>query len=85
MPPNLKPYSQATDSASNDEFPAVSPEAIAALDRLFPLTPPKESDSDRAIWIAVGTRKVIDFLKSRQDETIEQALTSGKNTVIPKT
>ena len=42
----------------------VSPEFIKELDELFPEKCPSKIDSDREIWIAVGRREMINFIKN---------------------
>jgi len=46
-----------------ERFPTVPAELVAALDKLFPLRSPDPEQSDRHIWIEVGQRRVVDFLR----------------------
>lgn len=41
---------------------------IDMLDRAFPDKCPALAMSDREIWMAVGARRVVEFLRSRQEE-----------------
>ena len=42
----------------------VSKEFIKELDELFPERCPSKTDSDRDIWINVGRREMINFIKA---------------------
>ena len=42
----------------------VSQEFIKELDELFPERCPSKTDSDRDIWINVGRREMINFIKA---------------------
>jgi len=41
---------------------------IKVLDKVFPLTRPQESDSDRMVWIKSGQREVIEYLQKHKIE-----------------
>jgi len=46
---------------------------VKELDKIFPLRLPEMNSRNREIWIAVGQRNVIDFLKEhlkRQNENV---------------
>jgi hypothetical protein len=66
-----------------DEFPPVTPALVAALDNRFPLRSPGIDWHDRQIWMEAGSRRVVDFLKSKLNDDVENALTKGENVVIP--
>lgn len=44
--------------------PLIPPQLVEALDRRFPDRCPRIDQSEREIWIDVGSRKVIEFLKA---------------------
>ena len=50
------------------KLPDLSRDLIDVLDARFPLRLPDPKDSERDIWIKVGQRKVIEFLKDTYDE-----------------
>jgi len=50
------------------KLPDLSRDLIDVLDARFPLRLPDINDSEREIWLKVGQRKVIDFLKDTYDE-----------------
>jgi hypothetical protein len=52
----------------------VTPELLTALDRVFPLLPPDLDDSERKIFAAAGSRRVIDFMRRQFDERVANAL-----------
>ncbi len=53
------------------DFPMLNESLINALDVAFPLTCPKLDDTERQIFVRVGQRKVIDFLRERYREQQE--------------
>ncbi len=53
------------------EFPMMTAALVEALDVAFPLTCPKLDDTERQIFVRVGQRKVIDFLRERYREQQE--------------
>lgn len=65
-------------------FPHVSPALVAALEELFPMRLPAETDTDRKIWMEVGKQGIIQFLRSKMEESMENALTSDSKGVIPR-
>lgn len=54
-----------------DDFPQVSQELIDVLDRIFPDRCPHVSDIERLIWVKVGNRQVVEFLRAKRDEQLE--------------
>ncbi len=60
-----------TDQYQFAEFPMMSEALIDALDVAFPLTCPNLDDTERQIFVTVGERKVIDFLRERYREQQE--------------
>jgi len=57
----------------SDSFPHIDESLIKGLDNIFPLRSPAIEFSDRQIWIEVGQRNVIEFLKEhfkRQKENV---------------
>jgi hypothetical protein len=54
--------------------PFVDKSLLEYLDRLFPNTCPAIDDTDREIWVAVGTRRVVDHLKSLHDAQIKESM-----------
>ena len=52
----------------------VSAELLDALKRAFPSSRPRESDSDRRIWIRSGNQEVIEFLEFQRAEVIQQSM-----------
>lgn len=60
-------------------FPAVSKELYETLDALFPLKSPEMSWNERQIWIMVGQREVLNFLKHCRELQIENSLTGKLN------
>jgi hypothetical protein len=56
-----------------DSFPHIDESLIKGLDNIFPLRSPPPDCKDRQIWIEVGQRNVIEFLKEhlkRQNENV---------------
>jgi hypothetical protein len=64
---------------TKNTFPAVSKELYEALDSLFPLKSPEMSWNERQIWIMVGQREVLNFLKHSRELQIENSLTGKLN------
>ncbi|GGD03366.1 hypothetical protein GTQ45_01940 [Pyruvatibacter mobilis] len=58
----------------NDPFPIVPDDLIKALDGRFPDRCPHPDWSDRKIWMAVGARKVVDFLKQQNTQQNDNIL-----------
>ena len=50
------------------KLPDLSKDLIDALDVRFPVRMPDLKDSEREIWIKVGQRFVVDFLKDVYEE-----------------
>jgi|TARA_Y100000389_G_C17407246_1_gene488773 hypothetical protein len=50
------------------KLPDLSKDLIDALDERFPVRMPDLKDSEREIWIKVGQRFVVDFLKDVYEE-----------------
>lgn len=50
------------------KLPDLSKDLIDALDVRFPVRMPDPKDSERDIWIKVGQRFVVDFLKDVYEE-----------------
>ena len=51
------------EEKTTEDFPYVPPDLVNALEGIFPNEVPNKDDSDREIWIKVGTRRVIERLK----------------------
>ena len=51
------------------KLPDLSKDLIDALDERFPVRMADPKDSARAIWIKVGQRKVVEFLKDVYEES----------------
>lgn len=56
------------------ELPAVPKDLLDALDKRFPERCPEPSWSDREIWMRVGERQVVKFLKRIFDEQNENVM-----------
>jgi hypothetical protein len=54
-----------TDNYKHEQFPHIPEALVAALDKAFPLTSPTLSDTERAIFVRVGQRQVIEFLREQ--------------------
>jgi hypothetical protein len=50
------------------KLPDLSKDLIDALDERFPVRMPDLKDSEREIWVKVGQRFVVDFLKDVYEE-----------------
>jgi hypothetical protein len=64
--------SQMNDTFKHPEFPFIPEALLTALDKAFPLTCPNLNDSERTIFVQVGHRQVIEFLRiklAEQDES----------------
>jgi hypothetical protein len=60
------------EGLDHPEFPRLTDEVIKALDERFPLRNPGLLESERVIFMRVGERHVIDFLREQkklQDES----------------
>jgi hypothetical protein len=55
----------------------VTPELIIALRKVFPLSRPQATDTERTIFLKSGNQEVIEFLERQRDDAIEQSLTAG--------
>jgi hypothetical protein len=67
------------DDTSPGPAPAIDPELVYWLNKLFPDRCPDPNDSEREVWIKAGARRVVDkllFELARQDK--------GKNHVLRK-
>lgn len=51
--------------ARNEPFPHIPADLIEALDTLFPLRAPDITWADRQIWVEVGQRRIVDFLREK--------------------
>jgi len=56
------------------ELPAVPKDLLDALDKRFPELCPEPSWSDREIWMRVGERQVVKFLKRIFDDQNENVM-----------
>lgn len=56
-----------------DPFPAVPEPLLKELERLFPDRCPSPDWSSRKIWMEVGKRSVVKFLRERFDHQIAKA------------
>ncbi len=57
-----------------ERIPEISEELINWLDELFPNKCPRLSDGERKIWFDAGCAFVVQFLKSKREEILEQNL-----------
>lgn len=60
------------EGLDHPEFPRVTAELVKGLDERFPMKNPGLLESEREIFMRVGTRFVIDFLREQkrlQDES----------------
>jgi hypothetical protein len=55
----------------------VTPELITALRKVFPLSRPQATDTERSIFLKSGNQEVIEFLERQRDDALEQSLTAG--------
>lgn len=62
---------------ADQRLPAVDPQLVEWLTRVFPDKCPDPEDTDREIWMAVGKQEVIKMLRARVNEQTEDNLTSG--------
>lgn len=53
---------------AHDKIPAVSRELVEYLERIFPNRCPSITDTNRAIWMAVGHQDVIRKLRSLYEQ-----------------
>lgn len=60
------------DIYKHPEFPYVNEALVDALDKAFPLTSPSLSDSERLIFVRVGQRQVIEFLREQSRQQLER-------------
>lgn len=58
------------DTFKHPEFPFIPEALVNALDKAFPLTCPTLEDSERQMFVMVGWRQVVEFLREqcRQQE-----------------
>ena len=56
------------------EFPAIPPDLMEALEERFPEQCPDPRWSDREVWMSVGERRVVRFLRSVYDEQQENIM-----------
>ncbi|MEX2109833.1 MAG: hypothetical protein WD802_04460 [Gemmatimonadaceae bacterium] len=57
-----------------EKTPFVPAEIVEWLSKIFPLAMPSEGDSDRQIWMAVGTQRVVKKLRQVSDEQAKNVL-----------
>lgn len=56
-----------------DDIPLISSELIAALRRKWPARRPRITDTDREIFVNVGSEEVIDLIEYIQQKQLEEA------------
>lgn len=56
----------------------ISPELLKELDALYPDRCPDPDDTERMVWVKVGERRVVNFLKSAFAESTENILLQGR-------
>jgi len=56
------------------KLPVISEDLLKALDKQFPERCPEPSWSDREVWMRVGERRVVRFLKRVFDQQNENVL-----------
>jgi hypothetical protein len=59
------------NSSNKDIYPNFSRDFLEFLDEIYPNRVPSITMTDREIWIKVGQRSVVDYLKSIKDEESE--------------
>jgi hypothetical protein len=69
LPPSSLGYSM--EHSTNKPLPPMTEELVAALDKRFPDQCPDPSWGEREIWIRVGQRSVVNFLKHSLERQIE--------------
>ena len=57
-----------------EKIPYIAPEIVEWLQKIFPLAPPNETDTDRQIWVSVGVQKIVKKLKQVSDEQQKNVL-----------
>lgn len=57
-----------------DKLPVISKELLDALEKRFPNQCPNIKDSDREIWVKVGARSVVNFLRFEFDKQNENIM-----------
>jgi len=57
-----------------DNFPYVPKDLLEALEKLYPERTPEPEWSDREIWMRVGERRVVRFLKRIFEQQNENVL-----------
>ncbi len=58
---------------SEQDFPFISDALMKALDERFPEASPSVSATEREIWIAVGRRDLVRFLKQKHKSQLEKS------------
>ena len=54
--------------AASDNAPYIAPQIVEWISKIFPMVLPSVDDSDRSIWITVGSQKVVRKMKQISDE-----------------
>jgi hypothetical protein len=67
------------DNFRHEQFPAIPESLVAALDKAFPLTSPSLTDTERIIFVRVGQRQVIEFLREQSRQQQEESNVMGEN------
>jgi hypothetical protein len=65
----------------NDDFPLVPEPLLKALSTAFPHRLPRPCDTQAQIMFDAGARSVIEFLKQKQEQQTQTALTKGQPNV----
>lgn len=53
------------DNYKHEEFSFIPEALVTALDKAFPLTSPSLTDTERQIFVRVGQRQVVEFLREQ--------------------
>lgn len=67
------------DHFRHEQFPVIPESLVAALDKSFPLTSPTLLNTERAIFVRVGQRQVIEFLREQYRQQQEESNVLGEN------
>lgn len=64
------------DTFKHPEFPFIPEALVTALDKSFPLVCPNLNDTERQMFVMVGQRQIVEFLR---EQCRQQAESSPEN------
>lgn len=59
------------------DFPLISEALLEALNKSYPDKCPNPNQTDREIWMAVGARRVVEFLQGKHKQQTEKVAQKG--------